>query len=79
MAVAASDDYGVCCDDRKAREAAADIVGQERVIGTLRLLQWCVQKVVMDCSVAFSAFTIMKEKGGFLPDTAQSFFCNDDC
>jgi predicted nucleic acid-binding protein len=78
MAVAASGDYSVCCDDRRAREAAANLVGQERVVGTLRLLQWCVHGLVIDCAVAFQAFTTMKQMGGFLPETPQSFFCDDD-
>ena len=75
MAVAASEDYGVCCDDRKARGAAAGYIGQDRVIGSLRLLQWCVHKLVIDCDAAFQAFRNMKSMGGFLPDTSQSFFC----
>jgi predicted nucleic acid-binding protein len=79
MAVAAADDYSVCSDDRKAREAAADLIGGERVIGSLRLLQWCVRGLVIDCEQAFVAFLSMKEMGGFLPDMPQSFFCEDGC
>ena len=76
MAVAStSEEFSVCCDDRKARETAAGLIGQERVIGTLRLLRWCVEALVIDCGQAFQAFLKMKEKGGFLPDTPQSFFC----
>lgn len=78
MAVAASDNYNVCCDDRKARDAAANLIGEARVIGSLRLLQWCVQGLVIKCGVAFHAFETMKSKGGFLPDMPQSFFCTDD-
>lgn len=80
MAVAASGDYSVCCDDRKARDAAAGYIGEGRVIGSLRLLQWCVHKLVIDCAAAFDAFRDMKSMGGFLPDTPQSFFCGEeDC
>ncbi len=79
MAVAASDDYNVCCDDWKARQAAANLVGEERVIGTLRLLQWCVQTFVIDCGEAFATFLSMKRTGGFLPDMQQSFFCGEGC
>jgi predicted nucleic acid-binding protein len=79
MAVAASDDYGVCCDDWKARQAAANLVGEARVVGTLRLLQWCVQEFVIDCGEAFATFISMKELGGFLPDMPQTFFCADGC
>lgn len=79
MAVAAADDYGVCCDDWKARQAAKNLIGEEKIVGSLRLLQWCVQGLVIDCEQAFVAFLSMKEMGGFLPDMPQSFFCDDDC
>lgn len=79
MAVAACNDYCVCCDDRRARQAASNLIGKERVIGTLRLLQWCVQSLVFDCAAAFAAFVAMRDSGGFLPDTAQAFFCGEDC
>ena len=75
MAVAAADDYHICCDDRKAREAASVVVGAGRVIGSLRLLKWCVAKLVIDCGTAFDAFQVMRDRGGFLPETPQSFFC----
>jgi predicted nucleic acid-binding protein len=77
MAVAAADDYHICCDDRKAREAASALVGAARVIGSLRLLRWCVEKLVIDCGAAFHAFQVMRQRGGFLPETPQSFFCGD--
>jgi predicted nucleic acid-binding protein len=80
MALAASDDYSLCCDDRKARQAAGNLIGEDRVIGTLRLLQRCVQTLVIDCATAFAAFSTIKQMGGFLPETPQSFFCGeDDC
>lgn len=75
MAIAAADAYSICCDDRKAREAAAGFLGQERVVGSLRLLQWCVAELAIDCSAAFNAFETMRERGGFLPDLPQAFFC----
>ena len=79
MAVAATDDFNVCCDDWKARQAATGFLG-EGVLGTLRLLQLCVQELVIDCAAAFDAFTTMKQMGGFLPETQQAFFCaEDDC
>jgi predicted nucleic acid-binding protein len=78
MAVAATDECSVCCDDRKARDAAAGLIGKERVVGSLRLLKWCVERLIIDCGAAFKAFQTMREQGGFLPDTPQSFFCTDD-
>lgn len=80
MAVAAAGDYNICCDDRKARDAASGLLGADKVIGTLRLLQWCVHGMVIDCAAAFAAFVTMKDMGGFLPETPQAFFCADeDC
>jgi len=78
MAVASSDAFNICCDDRKARESAAQMIGRDRVIGTLRLLQWCVHGLIIDCAAAFHAFVTMKGMGGFLPDTPRSFFCRED-
>lgn len=71
-------EFCVCCDDRKAREAAAEVIGQDRVVGTLRLLRWCVEDEIADCSEAFRLFSEMKEKGGYLPQTPQDFFCLGD-
>lgn len=78
MAVAAADDYNLCCDDRRAREAAAVLIGEDRVIGSLRILKWSVEISVMNCGAAFDAFETMKQKGGFLPEMPRSFFCSDD-
>lgn len=72
---AASTDYVICCDDLKARETASGILGPGRVVGTLRLLRWCVEDVILKCDQAFEFFQLMKEKGGFLPNTPQDFFC----
>lgn len=75
ITVALSGDYMVCCDDRKARETAQQLVGSDRVIGTLRLLRWSVEEQLTDCASAFALFREMKRHGGFLPDTPQTFFC----
>ena len=78
MAVAVTDDFNVCCDDRKARDAAAELIGPNRVIGSLRLLKWCVESLVIDCAAAFQALQTMRNRGGFLPEMPQAFFCNGD-
>src|SRR5271166_3933372 len=36
-----------CCDDGKARRVAASLIGSERVIGSLRLLKWTVEKGIL--------------------------------
>jgi predicted nucleic acid-binding protein len=77
IAVAAAENYAVCCDDRRAREAAAGAIGESRVVGSLRILKWCVECFVIDCGAAFTAFQTMRKKGGFIPEVPQSYFCGD--
>lgn len=75
VAVAVDADYHVCCDDRRARTMAAEIIGADRVFGTVGLLKRCVQEQRIDCSEARRMLCLMRESGGFLPDTPQSYFC----
>jgi predicted nucleic acid-binding protein len=70
--------FDICCDDRKAREIARTTLGHERVIGSLRLLRWCVEDQLIPCDQAFLLFREMRRQGGFLPETQQAFFCADD-
>jgi predicted nucleic acid-binding protein len=70
--------FGICCDDRKAREVAGATLGSDRVIGTLRLLRWCVEDRLIPCDQAFLLFREMRQQGGFLPKAAQTFFCTSD-
>lgn len=68
--------YGLCSDDRPARRLGQQLLGQRRVTGTLRLLQWCVKEELVRCGVAFGFFETMLARGGFLPPTSQGFFCS---
>lgn len=77
VAIAAVTDYHICCDDRRARAMAAGIVGPDRVFGTIRVLRWCVEQQRMNCTEARRFLRSMRESGGFLPDTPQTFFCID--
>ena len=78
IAAAVGNNSIVCTDDRKARIAASNILGAGRVIGSLRLLRWAVEHKLMVCTQAFEAFQVMRDRGGFLPDTDQAFFCLDE-
>jgi predicted nucleic acid-binding protein len=78
MAIAAESDYHICCDDRRARQVASDLIGADRVFGTIRVLRWCVEQRQIECAEAKRLLRIMREQGGFLPDTPQSFFCRGD-
>lgn len=75
LAVAMTKRLSVCCDDRKARELAAELLGPARVAGTLRILRWTVEDALISCDGAYSLFNLMRQKGGFLPETEQAFFC----
>lgn len=77
VAIATDTDYHVCCDDRRARLMAAEIIGADRVFGTVRLLRWCVEQRRINCAEARGLLRAMRESGGFLPDTPQAYFCTD--
>jgi predicted nucleic acid-binding protein len=68
--------YALCCDDRSARRVGKEVLGDDRVIGSLRVLRWCVEETLFDCIVAFELFQQMRAAGGFLPQIGQPFFCN---
>lgn len=75
MAIAVEAEYHICCDDRRARQVAADLIGPDRVFGTIRVLRWCVEQRLIACDEAKRLLRSMREQGGFLPDTPQTFFC----
>lgn len=70
-------DYVLCSDDGPARKLGVTLLGADRVTGSIRLLQWCVEENLCDCSIAFGLFRAMRDCGGFLPRTQQDFFCAD--
>ena len=67
--------YDLCCDDKRARRLANEILGDQRVIGSLRVLRWCVEEAFLDCTSAFQLFQGMRAAGGFLPRVSRPFFC----
>jgi predicted nucleic acid-binding protein len=74
IALALFHPYVLCCDDAKARSVAAKLLGESRVVGSLRLLKWCVEEGVMSYDKAFSFYEAMKSSGGFLPDKDADWF-----
>lgn len=70
--------HSLCCDDKQARQLGASVLGKSRVVGSLRLLQFCVVEALLSCTDAFSQFSGMKAAGGFLPSLPESFFCAPD-
>jgi predicted nucleic acid-binding protein len=78
LAVCLSGFYVFCCDDSKARQAAAALFGAARVVGSLRLLKWCVADTLATPETAFALYQGMKNAGGFLPDIQIEWFSEGD-
>jgi hypothetical protein len=66
--------YVLCCDDEKARRVGMELAGEERVIGSLRLLKWIVAEDICTCDDAFVYYERMKAAGGFLPELSREWF-----
>lgn len=75
IAGASLSDFIVCSDDGRARHVGRTILGQDRVVGSARLLKWCVEEEILICTEARTHFSIMKDMGGFLPTLSDAFFC----
>lgn len=69
-----TDNMLFCCDDRKARQIAIASIGQDRVIGSLRLLKWAVEAGRTTSNGAYQTYMNMKAAGGFLPSLDQAWF-----
>lgn len=67
-----------CSDDGAARRLAGDLLGAERVMGSLRLLKMAVQAAAVQCTAAFAGYLQMRVSGGFLPPLEADFFCSED-
>jgi hypothetical protein len=46
--------YVFCCDDIKARHIGEELLGEGRVVGSLRLLKWCVVRELANAVVGRS-------------------------
>lgn len=67
--------YQLSSDDFKARTSGGKELIQANVIGSLYLLREAVRQKIVACNDAMSAYTIMKIKGGFLPEIDESYLC----
>lgn len=81
IAACASRGFYFCSDDAKARKLAATELTSKFVLGSLRVLRWCVEAKLIECLVAFAGYGAMMQRGAFLPDTKREFFCAEveDC
>ena len=57
-----------------ARRRATELLGADRVSGTLGLLKEAVAESLMTKTAAFAAYEQMRAAGGFLPQISIGFF-----
>jgi len=69
-------DLTICTDDKAARAAALSYLGNDRVVGSLRLVRECVCAGITTSHQAYVGYESMRAKGAFLPDMDASYF---DC
>lgn len=67
MALAEIGDELICCDDRRARQCASQLLGEHRLMGSLRLLKFGVGEGLFSATNAFQFYENMIFSGGFLP------------
>lgn len=67
--------FALCCDDRKARKASNDVIGEKSVMGSLRLMKFAVIEELIVCTDAELSLVKMKLEGGFLPNVGHGYFC----
>ena len=77
LAVCATSDFHMACDDKKARGAAITLFGDIRISGSLTLLKRCVQAGKLSSDEANRSVELMKRCGAFLPEVGKEFFLND--
>jgi predicted nucleic acid-binding protein len=75
LALCLGGSHVLCCDDSKARQVAISLFGRARVVGSLRLLKWCVADSLAPPEAAFAMYQNMKSAGGFLPEIQLEWFC----
>jgi predicted nucleic acid-binding protein len=68
----------VCCDDMRGRRKTEAILGQDRLVGSLKLLKQAVTEGLFAADQAFAAYELMKGAGGFLPEIDAGYFSSDD-
>lgn len=70
--------YLFCCDDYKARRIGIELIGANRVIGSLRLLRWLVVEKLSSAETVYDIYEAMKAAGGFLPTVKITWFSQSD-
>jgi predicted nucleic acid-binding protein len=76
LAFATTTDVVICCDDGAARDAIAELIGSNRLSGSLGLLREAVRQRRVTAKGAFAIYEQMRAKGAFLPEVAEEFFAD---
>lgn len=66
--------FTFCCDDNKARQLAGRLFGEQRVIGSIRLIKWCANANLITGPEAVAIYERMRAAGGFLPAIRHDWF-----
>jgi predicted nucleic acid-binding protein len=64
----------VCTDDGAARKAVRELLGEDRLTGSLGLLRTAVGLQRLAAAEAYARYLEMVAAGGFLPVASQAFF-----
>ena len=78
MALSLRHPYVFCFNEIKARHIGEELLGEGRVVGSLRLLKWCVVQEPANAEMAFNFYEAMRNAGGFLPDITVKWFNEDE-
>ena len=68
------EEFVVAIDDRKARKITKNLIGEERITGSIGLLRMLTSEGSITPEYAFERYQYMKEVGGFLPDLGSDYF-----
>ena len=67
-------DCSIGCDDGAARACAERALGAQRLTGSIGLLRKAVVAGLLTADEAFASFSLMKVRGGYLPDLGLADF-----
>lgn len=62
----------VACDDKAARRVVARVLGKDRLTGSIGLLRQAVKAKLLTQAEAFASYRLMRDRGGFLPEIAET-------
>lgn len=74
LTYAISNGHIICTDDKKARNIITNLLGQDKVIGSLGLLKEAVQESLLTSVEAMQVYHLMIARGAFLPSIPLDFF-----